>query len=103
VWLHTNSRSRVYSWCGRRRLVTVPRSVTISLQQNAMARAALLIVGSIVVLFLVYRCLRDGVVVSRGLRVERATSPLLYWLLIVLFVLLSGVLFWAALSSASQR
>jgi hypothetical protein len=60
-------------------------------------------VGSAVVLFVAYRCLRDGVVVSRGWKVERATSPLVYWLLITLFLLLSGVLFWGAVSLASER
>jgi hypothetical protein len=79
------------------------RAVTMSVQQDGAARAALLIVGSVVILFLTYRCLRDGAVVSRGLRVERATNPLLYWLLIVLFVLLSGVLFWGALFLPPQR
>jgi hypothetical protein len=79
------------------------RAVTISLQQDGTAQAALMIMGSVVILFLTYRCVRDGVVVSRGWRVKRATSPVLYWLLITMFVLLSGVLFWGALSLISQR
>jgi hypothetical protein len=77
--------------------------VTISLQQDGAASATLLIVGSAVVLLLVYLCLRDGVVPNQGWKVERATRPLLYWLLIALFVLLSGVLFWGGVSLASER
>jgi hypothetical protein len=77
--------------------------MTISLQQHGAASATLLIVGSAVVLFLVYLCLRDGVVPNQGWKVERGTRPLLYWLLIALFVLLSGVLFWGGVSLASAR
>jgi hypothetical protein len=77
--------------------------VTSSLQQDGAASATLLFVGSAVVLSLVYLCLRDGVVPNRGWKVERATRPLLYWLLIALFVLLSAVLFWAGVSLASER
>jgi hypothetical protein len=53
--------------------------------------------GAVVVWFLVYRCLKDGVVVSRGWTVARATRPALYWLVIALFVLLSGVLLGSAM------
>jgi hypothetical protein len=77
--------------------------VTISLQQDGATSATLLMAGSAVVLFLVYLCLRDGVVPNQGWKVERATRPLLYWLLIALFVLLSGVLFWGGVSLASER
>jgi hypothetical protein len=72
--------------------------MTIGSPESSATRAALLIVGSVVIWFLVYRCLKDGVVVSRGWRVERATRPVLYWLLMALFVLLSVVLLWAAIS-----
>jgi len=77
--------------------------VIISFPQDGTTRATLLIVGSAVVLFLVYLCLRDGVVPNRGWKVERATRPLLYWFLITLFVLLSGVLFWGGVSLGTSK
>jgi hypothetical protein len=64
------------------------------------AQLGILTVGFVMIWFVVYRCLRDGVVVSRRWRVERASRPVLYWLLIVLFVLLSCVIVWAAIHTA---
>jgi len=73
--------------------------MTIWLPQDRAARLGILTVG-FVIWFVVYRCLRDGVVVSRGWRVERANRPVLYWLHIVLFVLLSCVILWTAIHTA---
>lgn len=77
--------------------------MTNSLQPGGTASATLLIVGSAMVLFLVYLCLRDGVVPNRGWKVERASRPLLYWLLITLFVLLSATLLWGGVSLAFEH
>jgi hypothetical protein len=49
----------------------------------------LLIAASIAGFFYVYLCLRDGVVLNRGIVVGRQKRPRLYWLLILLFVLFS--------------
>jgi hypothetical protein len=74
--------------------------MTVGTPESGTARVGLLIVGSAAIWFIIYRCLKDGVVVSRGWRVERAARPVLYWLLIALFALLSVVLVWAAISTA---
>lgn len=75
----------------------------IHLPQHGAPSATLLIAASTVILFLVYLCLRDGVVPNQGWKVERATRPLLYWLLIALFVFVSGVLMWGGISLVSER
>lgn len=49
----------------------------------------LLIAASTVGFFYVYLCLRDGVVLNRGIVIDRHRKPRLYWLLILLYVLFS--------------
>jgi hypothetical protein len=49
----------------------------------------LLIAASMIGFFYVYLCLRDGVVLNRGIVINRQTRARLYWLLIVLYVLFS--------------
>ena len=51
--------------------------------------ALLLIAASTVGFFYVYLCLRDGVALNRGSVIDRRERPRLYWLLILLYVLLS--------------
>jgi hypothetical protein len=56
---------------------------------SANVPGMLLIAASMAGFFYVYLCLRDGVVLNRGIVIERQKRPRLYWLLILLCVLLS--------------
>jgi hypothetical protein len=50
----------------------------------------LLLIGTATIgFFYVYLCLRDGVVLNRGMPVDRRKQPRLYWLLMMLLVILS--------------
>jgi hypothetical protein len=49
----------------------------------------LLIAASTAGFYYVHLCLRDGVVLNRGIVIDRHGRPRLYWLLILLYVLFS--------------
>ena len=49
----------------------------------------LLIAASTAGFLYVYLCLRDGVVLNRGIVIDRQKRPRLYWVLILFYVLFS--------------
>jgi hypothetical protein len=62
---------------------------TNALKLNPNTPGMLLIAASTVGFFYVYLCLRDGVVLNRGIVIDREKRPRLYWLVIFLYVLFS--------------
>jgi len=67
---------------------------TVAIGDCANLPGVLLIAAAIIGFFYVYLCLRDGVVLNRGMLIDRRKQPRLYWLLVFLFVIFSiAVLF----------
>jgi hypothetical protein len=63
------------------------------------APGILLLAAAIVGFLFVYLCLRNGVALNRGYVIERETRPLLYWLLILLYLLFALAVLWMAIDT----